>query len=715
MKRLNIIYGNANIEKRKYIADGLNKINPYFFSIIMEDLIEQIKSKNWTKTSKVWKQENNWYFMEKCIMLFSHYNMLFVESTASGIEWEMVKFTTLNYKSIGALFIIPFSEEQFRLIKNNNSNSGFPKHISKESIEKIGSFASNAIYNNSYSDNNDKFYILEKNMKHISFNRFFNDNVFSKLNISVNKHIINLLSKKLILHLDSNGLDKQSAPSKDYMLAKDISKMRSKGNGLSSWISNGLNKKYSISSIELFLLELEKIIEEIIRRNTVTEKKGIPGVEVFYKTKYSRQKNSAKDKVIHIHYKTRKLFKFTDDKIGNTLKENAEELNRKLANQYEKVRVKTSFAYRKKNDTETFNHINAIKKHISNKSAFFYKLDIKDFFNSINSSEIDLFVNEHFNNDEETIKMYENFKSLSHEIISTKKVDKIGNITKGFPQGLSPSSTISNIILIKLDKHFENYKDICYTRYSDDILISTKANQPFFELYKAKKVIDRYLSNLKLEQNDKSRLIDLNNESLKYLGINLHKGKKDGVVYPTLGRAYQRRIDALTNKNKLELIEIEVLKGLSNYKEYFEYNLSKLTYDLKPIPEYSDPKIELREMICKRLLRAKGNTIVLKLTDIKTNTKLLIEISENSGNTQEIFKLDYFEIIDKDNKDKFNKIENTKTPNNFKENYESMIIIEEYNDSLKVLVSKIEHQYELSMDGKTEYEEMAWIFKEFML
>ena len=102
-----------------------------------------------------------------------------------------------------------------------------------------------------------------------------------------------------------------------------------------------------------------------------------------------------------------------------------------------------------------------IKPHIKGKS--FLLVDIKDFFDSINVNKFKIILKNKFPN------------------LSDKDVQDITNIctyNDRFPQGAVTSPTISNIYMYQFDKELgeyvkKNVKNGAYTRYSDDITISS--------------------------------------------------------------------------------------------------------------------------------------------------------------------------------------------------------------------------------------------------
>ncbi len=716
IKKLNIIYGNSNIQKRKYIARELNKMSEYFYSCTMEEILDKIRGSELKKESILWDQEENFHFMEKCLMLHSYYHMIFVESTATGIEWEMINFLISNWKKTKILEILPFPSFN-ELINNGKQTNKVPKHILDESIGKVGTFALNAV--NNYSEpNREIFYILKDNNENIKFSRFYNDNVFSKLNISVNKNIINLLNKKLINHWKEENLISEEF---DYMAKQVEESIRSADTNskinIINWILMGISIDDQKKELQLFLSELREILKAIIISESSSKTIVIEGVESFYIKKPIVKNVSSKGEDGNPKYfgklKSRKLYKFTDDGIGEILSFKAFKLKQKLSVKYENLGIETSFAYRKKQQN-TYNHIKAIEKHIDNKSFLFYKLDIKEFFNSINSKEVEKYINKWSEEDSNLLEEYNEFNELSKKIISGATEIEKPNEILGFPQGLSPSSVISNIALISLDREFSNLNEVCYTRYSDDILISTNNYKHIGKLLEVRNNIINSLKVLGFEINEKTRFIDLNEESLRYLGANIHKGKKDGNVYVSLGRNFHKKLYSLRNLKVLDEYNEKRLKGLEGYLKYFNDNLQNKKFRLKEKKYNLKTHSNLKINLYNRLLKNINETLVFKIYDETSKSKLLVEIS-NDLESKEILKFRFFKITESKSKGKFNCIDKMT-----KSKHKTFIplrklSIEEYNDSIEKRIGVIRHGNKLSMSEPLRLEQLSWIFFNFML
>lgn len=125
----------------------------------------------------------------------------------------------------------------------------------------------------------------------------------------------------------------------------------------------------------------------------------------------------------------------------------------------------TAFAYVKGRST-----IDAVKRHQHNNSRWFLKLDAHNFFGSTTPQFV--------------IKMLEMIFPFSE--ILKREDGRIALVTAlslcflngGLPQGTPISPTLTNVMMIPVDHTIakamrENTPHLCYTRYADDMLISS--------------------------------------------------------------------------------------------------------------------------------------------------------------------------------------------------------------------------------------------------
>ena len=131
---------------------------------------------------------------------------------------------------------------------------------------------------------------------------------------------------------------------------------------------------------------------------------------------------------------------------------------------------------------------------------FFLRVDIKDFFHSINNRMI-----------YESFKDYFRMNQSDREEILDLFIDLV-TLNGKLPQGAITSPAVSNIVFRSLDIRIKNYCNrlgITYTRYADDLLFSS-SNSKLHEKFFIKKIY--YIVNDKKFKINSSKLIKSKDE-----------------------------------------------------------------------------------------------------------------------------------------------------------------------------------------------------------
>jgi len=177
----------------------------------------------------------------------------------------------------------------------------------------------------------------------------------------------------------------------------------------------------------------------------------------------------------------------------------------------------------------------AITVHQRNKSGYFLKLDIRNFFDNCHP----VFVKDTLSK----IFPFCNAPDLLDPII------KIATLDNGLPQGTPLSPTLTNLIMVPFDHYLSMYAKrhgMVYTRYADDLLISSENS---FEFQKVVKYIEKlfvrfgYPFELKA---DKTRY-STNHGRNWNLGLMLNK---DNQI--TLGHETKRKMKVILHKVLME-------------------------------------------------------------------------------------------------------------------------------------------------------------------
>ncbi len=175
-------------------------------------------------------------------------------------------------------------------------------------------------------------------------------------------------------------------------------------------------------------------------------------------------------------------------------------------------------------DSSVHSQIVNIKKSIdAKKYDSFLKLDIQDFYPSINHEILLEKVSKKIK-DKKALYLLE--KALTQVTIPNgKRVNRDAVETKGVAQGLSISNVLSSIYLREFDKKYLQKEDMAYFRYVDDILILCDKNN----LENIKTSILEDTKELKLDAHDfkkgsdKSTTGQISKDKFQFLGFEFYQ------------------------------------------------------------------------------------------------------------------------------------------------------------------------------------------------
>ena len=167
-----------------------------------------------------------------------------------------------------------------------------------------------------------------------------------------------------------------------------------------------------------------------------------------------------------------------------------------------------------------------IKEKIrSNRYDTFIKIDIKNYYPSIDHDILLQKIKEH-TNDEHALTLLK--KALTAPTIPKGRLKKRPDPNKkGIPQGLSMSNILSSIYLSDLDEKYLQRSNISYYRFVDDILILCDRK----DAAKIQEEIEEDMNDLHLHihesksQSDKSAMGTINEEPFQFLGYLFFDGK----------------------------------------------------------------------------------------------------------------------------------------------------------------------------------------------
>lgn len=218
---------------------------------------------------------------------------------------------------------------------------------------------------------------------------------------------------------------------------------------------------------------------------------------------------------------------------------------------------------------------NAIERHKGNKSRWFLKLDIHDFFGSTT---------------------YEFAKSMLKKVFPFNQwfipenfyycfKDKFETLDDVLPQGAPTSPIISNLIMIPIDYELTTRLrafDLVYTRYCDDILISGKTKFHWREIIGiVNEVFSKFNAPYRLNTK-KSRFGSCAGRNFN-LGLMYNKDQNITIGHEKK-KLLKAQLVSLIKKETIDHDEINKLNGIISYyrsieKDYIDYVIDK--YSIK--------------------------------------------------------------------------------------------------------------------------------------
>lgn len=253
------------------------------------------------------------------------------------------------------------------------------------------------------------------------------------------------------------------------------------------------------------------------------------------------------------------------DAPNDELKDALRTLKSIFENDFNALYHTSSFAYAKGRSA-----IDAVKRHQQNKSRWFAKFDLSDFFGSTTMDY--------------TMKMLSMLYPFSEVVKSKDGYDALvaaldlAFLDGGLPQGTPISPLITNLIMIPVDfamcnklRNF-NKQSYVYTRYADDFLISSEYD---FNYHEIEKLITDTLAGFGAPFAIKSKKTRYGSSSGKNWNLGVMLNEKNEI---TIGYKNKRRFEAmlrsyaLDHKNGISWSksDVQALDGFRNYYKMVE-------------------------------------------------------------------------------------------------------------------------------------------------
>lgn len=214
--------------------------------------------------------------------------------------------------------------------------------------------------------------------------------------------------------------------------------------------------------------------------------------------------------------------------------------------------------------------IDAVKRHQRNDSHWFLKIDFSNFFGNTSPKFLTTMLSQIFPFSE-ILKSERGAKALG------KALD-LCFLNGGLPQGTPISPMLTNLMMIPIDHALSNQlrdhkgKTYVYTRYADDILISSRRHFNYEELIEfIKGVLNAYGAPFEIKP-EKTRYGSRAGGNWN-LGVMLNKDNEITVGFKNKKRLkamYQNFINDNRKGVSWELHDIQVLQGLTNYYHMVE-------------------------------------------------------------------------------------------------------------------------------------------------
>ena len=208
-----------------------------------------------------------------------------------------------------------------------------------------------------------------------------------------------------------------------------------------------------------------------------------------------------------------------------------------------------------------------INKAIKGCKMWAYKLDIHDYFNSINIDILLPILKGTLSDDLPLFHFFEQMLTNPYVLINKEIVKEQHGVMAGTPT----SPFLANVYLKEVDHYFHNI-DVTYARYSDDIILFAS---DFETLEKHKKTLFQFLEKYHLSVNPDKERVYSPDEAYEFLGFKCHSQDID--ISEATKRKMKGKIKRQANailrwKNKNSMDADKAMKALINYfnHKFFE-------------------------------------------------------------------------------------------------------------------------------------------------
>ena len=220
--------------------------------------------------------------------------------------------------------------------------------------------------------------------------------------------------------------------------------------------------------------------------------------------------------------------------------------------------------------------VKSLVYHNNINNMYSYKLDISDYFNSVNPELLLPELSDVLKGEERLYKLIEDMLLNPYAVIDGEKVE----IKKGILAGSPLSGFLADLYIRSLDEYFEK-RGILYARYSDDIIVFSETEK---ELVECAEYIRNYLSDKGLEINESKVFQTFPKEEWSFLGFSYSDGTIDvsDVSTRKLKKKMRRKARALlrwkNNKNAAHERAVKAYISYFNKKLYSNPVVNEITW-----------------------------------------------------------------------------------------------------------------------------------------
>lgn len=238
---------------------------------------------------------------------------------------------------------------------------------------------------------------------------------------------------------------------------------------------------------------------------------------------------------------------------------------------YDETMCDNCFSFRKNKGVKKA--IDSIVSNSNINDMVCYKVDIKNYFNSINVDKL-ITILKRIIEDKELLEFMIKLLTLDKAIFQGEVIEE----KRGAIAGVPFSPFLANVYLKELDQYFYDNK-IVYARYSDDIIVFADNME---QLDEYKKHINEFILKMDLEVNKEKEYIFNKQESWNFLGIEYLNGKIDlskNTIDKIKGKIKRKARAIYRWKVKKQVEDYKAMKVLTNCFNYKFFKI-KDSHDL---------------------------------------------------------------------------------------------------------------------------------------